>query len=63
MSTRETPYSLVYGIEAVILVEIGEPSLRYSHENVVNNDESRMKELDEIDERRDLAYIRMVAQK
>nr|XP_033512259.1 uncharacterized protein LOC117276943 [Nicotiana tomentosiformis] len=58
----ETPYSLVYGTEAVIPVDVGEPSLRYSHESGTINDKSRKQELDEINERRDMAYIRMVAQ-
>nr|XP_018623713.1 uncharacterized protein LOC108943786 [Nicotiana tomentosiformis] len=29
-STRETPFSIVYGSEALILVEVGEPTLRFS---------------------------------
>nr|XP_009792365.1 PREDICTED: uncharacterized protein LOC104239435 [Nicotiana sylvestris] len=32
-STGETPYSLVYGTDVVIIVEVGEPSLRYSNES------------------------------
>nr|XP_018631117.1 uncharacterized protein LOC108947508 [Nicotiana tomentosiformis] len=63
MSTGETPYLLVYGTDAVIPVEVGEPSLIYSHKSGPRNDESRMHDLDEADERRDMAYIRMVAQK
>uniref|UniRef100_A0A1U7WYG1 Uncharacterized protein LOC104228861 n=1 Tax=Nicotiana sylvestris TaxID=4096 RepID=A0A1U7WYG1_NICSY len=62
-STREMPYSLVYGTDAIILVDVGDPSLRYSHESEPRNDESRRQELDEAEERRDMAYIRMVAQK
>jgi len=34
-ATNESPFNLVYGIEAMILVEIGEPSLRrqiYDHD-------------------------------
>ncbi|XP_075084738.1 uncharacterized protein LOC142167996 [Nicotiana tabacum] len=30
-STSETPFLLVYGAEALILVEIGKPSTRYTH--------------------------------
>ncbi|XP_075082904.1 uncharacterized protein LOC142166925 [Nicotiana tabacum] len=60
---RKEPYYLVYGIEAVIPVEVREPSLRYSYESGTSNDESRRQELDEVDERRDMAYIRVVAQK
>ncbi|XP_070026190.1 uncharacterized protein [Nicotiana sylvestris] len=62
-STGKTPYSLVYRIDAVIPVEIGEPSLRYSNENGPSNDESRIQDLDKVKERRDMAHIRMVAQK
>nr|XP_009781191.1 PREDICTED: uncharacterized protein LOC104230152 [Nicotiana sylvestris] len=61
-STGETPYSLVYGTKAVIPVEVGEPSLRYSHESSTSNDERIIQELDKIDEQRDMTYIRMVAQ-
>nr|XP_033516968.1 uncharacterized protein LOC117281231 [Nicotiana tomentosiformis] len=63
MSTGETPYSLVYRTEAVIPVEVGVPSLRCSHESGTSNDEGRRQELDEVNERRDMAYIRMIAQK
>ncbi|XP_075088400.1 uncharacterized protein LOC142170397 [Nicotiana tabacum] len=62
-STGETPYSLVYGTNAVISVEVGEPSLRYSNESGPSKDESRLQDLDEVEERRDMDYIRMVAQK
>nr|XP_016494367.1 PREDICTED: uncharacterized protein K02A2.6-like [Nicotiana tabacum] len=62
-STGKMPYSLVYGTDAVIPVEVGEPSLRYSNERGPSNDESRLQDLDEIEERRDVARIRMVAQK
>ncbi|XP_070009622.1 uncharacterized protein [Nicotiana sylvestris] len=62
-STSKTPYSLVYGTDVVIPVEVGEPSLRYSNESGPNNDESRLQDLDEVEERRDMVHIRMVAQK
>ncbi|XP_070025945.1 uncharacterized protein [Nicotiana sylvestris] len=57
------PYSLVYGIDAVIPVEVGEPSLRYSNESKPSNDESRLQDLDEVKKRRDMAHVRMVSQK
>nr|XP_009780783.1 PREDICTED: uncharacterized protein LOC104229782 [Nicotiana sylvestris] len=57
----ETPYSLVYETDAVIPVEVGEPSLRYSNESSPSNDESRLQDLDEVEELRDMAYVRMVA--
>ncbi|XP_075111991.1 uncharacterized protein LOC142182034 [Nicotiana tabacum] len=62
-STGETPYSLVCRTDAVIPVKVGEPSLRYSHISGENNDESRLQNLDEVEERRDMAHVRMVAQK
>nr|XP_016442745.1 PREDICTED: uncharacterized protein LOC107768156 [Nicotiana tabacum] len=63
ISTCETPYSLVYGTDAVIPVEVREPSLRYSNESGSSNDESRLQDLDEVEERRDMEHVRMVAQK
>ncbi|XP_070047036.1 uncharacterized protein [Nicotiana tomentosiformis] len=60
-STGETPYSLVYGTDAVIPVR--EPSLRYFRESGSQNDDSRRQKLDEVKERRDMDYVRMVAQK
>ncbi|XP_019261357.1 PREDICTED: uncharacterized protein LOC109239266 [Nicotiana attenuata] len=62
-STGETPYSLFYGTDAVIPVKVGEPNLRYSHISGADNDESRLQDLDEIEERRDMAHVRMIAQK
>ncbi|XP_075074612.1 uncharacterized protein LOC142162189 [Nicotiana tabacum] len=62
-SIGETPYSLVYGTDAVIPVEVGEPSLRYSNESGSSNDKSRLQDLDEVEEKRDMEHIRMVAQK
>ncbi|XP_075076639.1 uncharacterized protein LOC142163268 [Nicotiana tabacum] len=59
----ETLYSLVYGTDAVIPVEVREPSLRYLDENGPSNDETRLQDLDKVEERRDMAHIRMVAQK
>ncbi|XP_070037152.1 uncharacterized protein [Nicotiana tomentosiformis] len=63
MSTGETPYSLVYGTDAVVQVEVGEPSLRYFRESEPHNDDSRREELEEVGERRDMAYVRMISQK
>ncbi|XP_070046324.1 uncharacterized protein [Nicotiana tomentosiformis] len=61
MSIGEMPYSLVYGTDAVI--PVGEPSLRYFRESEPQNGDSRRQELDEVGKRRDMAYVRMVAQK
>nr|XP_009769149.1 PREDICTED: uncharacterized protein LOC104220048 [Nicotiana sylvestris] len=62
-STGEMPYSLVYGTDTVIPIEVGEPSLRYSNKSGPSNDENRLQDLDEVEERRDMAHIRMVTQK
>nr|XP_009609506.1 uncharacterized protein LOC104103308 [Nicotiana tomentosiformis] len=50
-SKGETHFSIVYGIYVVILVEVGEPNLRYSHESDTSNDENMRQDLDEIEER------------
>ncbi|XP_075087788.1 uncharacterized protein LOC142169779 [Nicotiana tabacum] len=63
MSTGETPYSLVYGTDAVIPVEVGEPSLRCFRKSGPQNDDSRRQELNEVVEQREMAYVRMVTQK
>ncbi|XP_073056874.1 uncharacterized protein [Primulina eburnea] len=60
LPTQETPFSLVYGSEAVLPIEIGETYPRvesYPHDN----DESRARELDLVEEKRDRAFIRMEA--
>ncbi|XP_075486245.1 uncharacterized protein LOC142525844 [Primulina tabacum] len=59
-STQETPYSLVYGSETVLPVEIGQPSTRIES-YPSNNDQARAIELDLVEERRDRAAIRMEA--
>ncbi|XP_073035281.1 uncharacterized protein [Primulina eburnea] len=58
--TQETPFSLVYGSEAVLPVEIGKVSSRVeSYPN--QNDQSWAMELDLVEEKRDRATIRMEA--
>ncbi|XP_070057911.1 uncharacterized protein [Nicotiana tomentosiformis] len=63
ISTGETPFSFVYGIEALILVEIGEPSLRFEHTNELSNEEELRTNLDLIEERREASLIQMATQK
>ncbi|XP_075092305.1 uncharacterized protein LOC142172556 [Nicotiana tabacum] len=58
-STIENPFSLVYGAEALIPVEVGKPTLRY----FCANNEAMLVNLELLDERRDLVHIRMTAQK
>ncbi|XP_070024837.1 uncharacterized protein [Nicotiana sylvestris] len=54
---------MVYGAEALILVEIGEPSTRYVQATEKYNDEEMRVNLDLLEGRREVALIRMAAQK
>ena len=58
-STRETHFSLTYGVEAIILLEIGFPTLRTSSFNSSSNNELLEKRLDFIEERRENAMIQL----
>ncbi|XP_070020386.1 uncharacterized protein [Nicotiana sylvestris] len=62
-STGETPFSLVYGAEALIPVEIGEPSTRFMHATEESNSEEMRVNLDLLEGRREAALIKMAAQK
>ncbi|XP_070049792.1 uncharacterized protein [Nicotiana tomentosiformis] len=62
-STGETPFFLVYGAEALIPVEVGEPTLRYFQVDEESNNESMLINLELLEEHMDLARVRMVAQK
>ncbi|XP_070029715.1 uncharacterized protein [Nicotiana sylvestris] len=62
-STSETPFSLVYGAEALILVEIGEPSTRYTQALEESNEEEMRINLDLLEGKREAALIRMAARK
>lgn len=57
-STGDTPFSLVYGTEAVIPAEIGMPTIRTAEVNITTNDEERRVDLDLLEERREHAAIR-----
>ena len=53
--TRATPFSLVYGSEAILPIEIELPSLRVSLQNLISDEEyrvARLQELALLDERR-----------
>ncbi|KAG7548086.1 Ribonuclease H domain [Arabidopsis suecica] len=60
-ATGETPFSLVYGMEAVIPAEIFVPSPRrmYNPQNEAANNELMVDVIDTIEERRDRSLIRM----
>ncbi|XP_075103763.1 uncharacterized protein LOC142178331 [Nicotiana tabacum] len=62
-SIGETPFSLVYGAESLISVEVGKPTLRYSQTNKESNNEAMLVNLEQLEGRMDLAHVRMVAQK
>ena len=58
-STEETPFSMTYGAEAVIPLEIGFPTLRTSSFNPSDNDEHLKKNLDLIEEKRENAMVQL----
>ncbi|XP_075101687.1 uncharacterized protein LOC142177121 [Nicotiana tabacum] len=60
-SMEEAPFSIVYGAEALIPVEVGEPTLRYFRMEEDANNEAWLVKLELLDEHRDLAHIRMMA--
>nr|XP_033513545.1 uncharacterized protein LOC117278214 [Nicotiana tomentosiformis] len=62
-ATRETPFSLVYGSEALIPVEVGEPSTRFTLAMEESNDEELRTNLNLLEQRRDAALIWVAAQK
>ncbi|XP_075091506.1 uncharacterized protein LOC142171713 [Nicotiana tabacum] len=60
-ATGETPFLLVY--EALIPVEIGEPSTRFTLAMEESNDEELRTNLDLLEQRREAALIRIATQK
>ncbi|XP_070046483.1 uncharacterized protein LOC142169590 [Nicotiana tabacum] len=62
-STGETPFSLVYGLEALIQVEVREPTLRFTQANKESNNEALLVKLEFLEDHRDLEYVRIVTQK
>ncbi|XP_020215695.1 uncharacterized protein LOC109799532 [Cajanus cajan] len=55
--TQETPFRLTCGSDAMILVEVGEPSFHRAHFDEASNDMSLRAEVDMIDEARDRAQL------
>nr|XP_009785416.1 PREDICTED: uncharacterized protein LOC104233682 [Nicotiana sylvestris] len=62
-STEKTPFFLVYGAEALIPVEVGEPISRFWHASEESNHEAMAMALELLDERREASLVRMAAQK
>nr|GEZ49547.1 reverse transcriptase domain-containing protein [Tanacetum cinerariifolium] len=56
-SNEETPFSLTYGTEALILVEIGMPTLRTAEIDMIKNNEALKINLDILEEKREQAAI------
>ncbi|GJY93242.1 reverse transcriptase domain-containing protein [Tanacetum coccineum] len=57
-SNRDTPFSLTYGMEAVIPAEIRMPTYRTATVDIVRNDDEIRLNLDLVEERREQAAIR-----
>ena len=62
-SIGETPFSLAYGVEAMIPVEIGVPSLRRETYNQEENFILQRYELDLLEEKHDLVALRIASYK
>jgi transposase InsO family protein len=60
-STGETPFALAYGVEAVIPLEVGIPTTRTTDFTVETNEDNLQKDLDLLEERRDLAMVRLAS--
>ena len=58
-STKETPFSMTYGAEAIIPLETGFPTSRTSSFNPSDNDEQLKKNLDLIEEKRENAMVQL----
>ena len=62
-TTRETPFSLVYGSDAMILVEIHKSPPRFQNFVAEESNEERKVNLDLLDELREVARINTEALK
>ena len=62
-ATGETPFSLVFGIEAIILTEVRLPSYKVENYSEQENDIALLENLDFLEENCDQAVIHLVAQK
>nr|XP_016472312.1 PREDICTED: uncharacterized protein LOC107794346 [Nicotiana tabacum] len=62
-STGETPFSLVYSVEALIPVKVGEPSFMFRYAMEEANHEAMNMSVELLDKRREATRIRMAAEK
>ena len=58
-STRETPFSMTYGAEAIIPLENGFPTMRTGTFTLDGNDELLKKNLNLVEERRENAMVQL----
>jgi len=58
-STRETPFSMTYGSEAVIPLKTGFPTLKTNQFNVEENNRLLSVSLELVDERREVVMVKM----
>ncbi|XP_017441100.1 uncharacterized protein LOC108346536 [Vigna angularis] len=56
-TTRETPFNLTYGMDAMLPVEVGEPTMRRGIQSLQDNNDELRVELDTLDERREVGMI------
>ena len=60
-STGETPFSLTYGTEAIIPLEVRLPSLRTALVDSRGNNQALEETLDAAEERRETALVRLAS--
>ena len=60
-SNGETPFALAYGVEAVIPLEVGIPTTRTTDFAVQTNEDNLQKDLDLLEERWDIATVRLAS--
>ena len=58
-SIGETPYALAYGVEAVIPLEVGLPTIRIKAFNTGDNDHQLGIDMDFTEERREVATLKL----
>jgi MoaA/NifB/PqqE/SkfB family radical SAM enzyme len=58
-SIGETPFALAYRVEAVIPLEVGMPTTQTRDFVMETNEDNLQKDLDLLEERRDLAVVRL----
>jgi len=61
ITAHETPYNITYGTEAMIPVEVGEPTIRKQMFDLTLNEESLAVNLDLVSKLRDKSKIRETA--